>query len=174
MALRSPSKGRRTRRLVVPGSEPIDEKVRWALMRRLIEVLGEEEAETLMDSLPPVVWSQLATKDDLGALEKRLMSTMDTKFTEFKSEIRNEFTEFKSEIRNEFTDFKSEIRGDLGAMKGELTAMEGKWALQLARATRTMVLSFVGVAVAMPPWWPWPKPASSPPEPATLCQRPPC
>ncbi len=155
----------------MPASEPIDEKVRWALMRRLIEVLGEEEAETLMDSLPPVVWSQLATKDDLGALEKRLMFAMDSRFTEFKSEtrneftefksetrneftefkseIRNEFTEFKSEIRNEFTEFKSEIRGDIGAMKGELTAMEGKWALQLARTTRTVVLSFVGVAVAM-------------------------
>ena len=103
-----------------------------------------------------MVWSQLATKDDLGALEKRLMSAMDTRFTEFKSEftefkseIRNEFTDFKSDMRDEFSDFKSEIRGDFGVMKGELTAMEGKWALQLARATRTVVLSFVGVAVAM-------------------------
>ena len=53
-------------------SDPISEKVRWALMRRLIEVIGEEEAETLMESLPPVVWHQIATKDDLAALEDRL------------------------------------------------------------------------------------------------------
>lgn len=129
----------------MPASEPIDEKVRWALMRRLIEVLGEEEAETLMESLPPVVWSQLATKDDLGALEERLMSAMDTKFTEFKSEIRGELTEFKSEIRGEL----GVMKGEFGVMKGELTAIEGRWSLQLARSTRTVVLSFVGVAVAM-------------------------
>ncbi|MCY3862445.1 MAG: DUF1640 domain-containing protein [bacterium] len=104
----------------MPASEPIDEKVRWALMRRLIEVLGEEEAETLMESLPPVVWSQLATKDDLGALEKRLMSAMDTRFSEFKSEIRNEFSEFKSEIRNEFSEFKSEIRNEFSEFKSEI------------------------------------------------------
>ena len=87
MAKRSPSKDRRAGRLVVPASEPISEKVRWALMRRLIEVLGEEEAETLMESLPPVAWSQIATKDDLGELEKRLMSAMDTRFTEFRKRV---------------------------------------------------------------------------------------
>ena len=92
-------------RLVVPASDPISEKVRWALMRRLIEVLGEEEAETLMESLPPVVWTQIATKDDVKALEERL--------------------------------------------RPEFTRLEGEFALQLARSTRTVVLSFVGVAVAM-------------------------
>ena len=107
-------------------------------MRRLIEVLGEEEAETLMESLPPVAWSQIATKDDLGELEKRLMSAMDTRFTEF----RNEFTDFKSEMRDEFTDFKSEIRIELADQRGE-------WKTELARNTRTVVLSFVGVTVAM-------------------------
>ncbi|MCY3888552.1 MAG: hypothetical protein OXG50_01465, partial [bacterium] len=154
----------------MPASEPIDEKVRWALMRRLIEVLGEEEAETLMESLPPVVWSQLATKDDLGALEKRLMSAMDTRFSEFKSDIRNEFSEFKSEIRNEFSEFKSdikseftefksevksefsefksEIRGELTEFRIELADQKGEWKTELARSTRTVVLSFVGVAVA--------------------------
>ena len=79
-------------------SDPIDEKVRWALMRRLIEVLGEEEADTLMESLPPVVWRQLATKDDLALLEKS--------------------------IRAEF-------------------------ALQMARLTRTLVFTFIGISVAM-------------------------
>ena len=137
----------------MPASEPIDEKVRWALMRRLIEVLGEEEAETLMESLPPVVWQNLATKDDLGALEERLMSAMDTRFTEFKSETRNEFTEFKSDIRDEFTEFKSEITNEFTEFKSEikveLADHRGEWKTELARTTRTTVLSFVAVAVTM-------------------------
>ena len=86
-------------------SDPISEKVRWALMRRLIEVLGEEEAETLMESLPPVVWHQIATKDDLAAQEERL--------------------------------------------KAEFVGLKGEIALQIARLTRTMVLTFISVSVAM-------------------------
>ncbi len=89
----------------MPASDPINEKVRWVLMRRLSEVLGEEEAETLMESLPPVVWHQIATKGDLKALEERL----DSRFA----------------------------------------LLRGEFATQMARSTRTVVLSFVGVAVAM-------------------------
>ncbi len=37
----------------MPVSEPIGEERRLALMQRLTEVLGEEEARTLMESLPP-------------------------------------------------------------------------------------------------------------------------
>ncbi|MCY3862443.1 MAG: hypothetical protein OXG67_10835 [bacterium] len=136
----------------MPASEPIDEKVRWALMRRLIEVLGEEEAETLMESLPPVVWHQIATKDDLAALEERLRAEMNTRFAEFKSELaglRGEFAEFKSDIKSEFSEFKSEIRGELTEFRIELADQKGEWKTELARSTRTVVLSFVGVAVAM-------------------------
>ena len=100
----------------MPASEPIGEKVRWALMRRLIEVLGEEEAETLMESLPPVVWQQIATKDDLAALEDSLMAEMNTRF---------------AEVKTEFADQRAEVK------------------TELARNTRTTVLSFVGIAVAM-------------------------
>ena len=146
-------------RLVVSASESIGEKVRWALMRRLIEVLGEEEAETLMESLPPVVWQQIATKDDLlvlkddlAALEERLMSAMDIRFAEFKSEL----AEFKSEVYGEFAalrvesaEFKSEVCGGFAALRVELADQRGEWKAELARNTRTTVLSFVGVAVAM-------------------------
>ena len=142
-------------------------------MRRLIEVLGEEEAETLMESLPPVVWHQIATKDDLAALEERLRAEMNTGFAEFKSEfcgelagLRGEFAEFKSEfkselagLKGEFAEFKSELaglkgefadqRGELTGLKVELADQRGEWKTELARNTRTTVLSFVGVAVAM-------------------------
>jgi len=112
MARRSPSKFSNAGRLVVPASDPINEKVRWVLMRRLSEVLGEEEAETLMESLPPVVWHQIATKGDLKALEERL----DSRFA---------------------------------LLRGEFAELKGEFAMQMARSTRTVVLSFVGVAVAM-------------------------
>lgn len=67
----------------MPASEPIGEERRVALMNRLIDALGEEEARTLMESLPPVSWHDLATKDDIDALEQRLRAEN----KEFRGEI---------------------------------------------------------------------------------------
>lgn len=47
----------------------VDERSRRAMRRRLEEVLGEENATTLMEYLPP---EELATKRDLEGLEQRL------------------------------------------------------------------------------------------------------
>ncbi|MCY4193019.1 MAG: hypothetical protein OXF04_01810 [bacterium] len=127
-------------------SDPISEKVRWALRERLIEVLGEEEAETLMESLPPVVWHQIATKDDLSALEQRLRTEMNGQFAAFKAEVIGEFAAFKSEVVGEFAAFKGEVVGEFAGFKGEV---KGEFALQIARLTRMMVLTFIGVSVAM-------------------------
>lgn len=43
-----------------------NESQRLALMHRLVDVLGEQEAATLMDSLPPYEWPQVATKADVS------------------------------------------------------------------------------------------------------------
>ncbi len=113
-------------------------------MRRLIEVLGEEEAETLMESLPPVVWSQLATKDDLAALENRLRAEMKGEF----ALLRGEFVELKGEltgIDGELT----KIDGKFAGIDGKFAELRGEIALQLARLTRTMVVTYISVSVAM-------------------------
>jgi hypothetical protein len=46
----------------------IDESSRHALFSRLKEVLGKDEASTLMEHLPPVGWADVATKSDLESL----------------------------------------------------------------------------------------------------------
>ena len=43
----------------------IDERARHVLHKRLEEILGPEEAATLMEHLPPVGWADVATKRDL-------------------------------------------------------------------------------------------------------------
>ncbi len=52
------------------------EAERFELREGLRDVLGEGPVTTLMDSLPPMDWHELATKTDLAALEERL----DTRF----------------------------------------------------------------------------------------------
>ena len=47
----------------------LDERARHELHRKLEEVLGADQASTLMEMLPPVGWADVATKRDLDALE---------------------------------------------------------------------------------------------------------
>jgi len=49
----------------------ITEQNRHQLYQRLEEVLGREQAATLMEHLPPVGWADVATKRDLELLELR-------------------------------------------------------------------------------------------------------
>ena len=74
---------------------PASEQKRLALRNRLIEVLGEEEAEVLMESLPPFDWHQLATKDDIkgthkaiDALGENLRTEMDGRFAMVEAEFK--------------------------------------------------------------------------------------
>lgn len=46
-----------------------DDRSRYRMHQRLEEVLGTSEAATLMEPLPPVDWTELATKRDLQQLE---------------------------------------------------------------------------------------------------------
>ena len=50
----------------------VDERARHELHGRLDDVLGREEATTLMSLLPPVGWADVATKHDLDSLRIEL------------------------------------------------------------------------------------------------------
>lgn len=54
----------------------VDDAARYRLFNRLEEVLGPEEALTLMSSLPPFPIEELATKRDLEMLEHRILATI--------------------------------------------------------------------------------------------------
>jgi len=48
----------------------IDERSRHALHQRLEQVLGTDEAGTLMEHLPPVGWGDVATRRDLAMVQR--------------------------------------------------------------------------------------------------------
>ncbi len=56
---------------------PVDDRTRLNLHRKLEAVLGHDDADTLMAHLPPVTWNEVATKDDLRALESVLTARID-------------------------------------------------------------------------------------------------
>lgn len=49
-----------------------DHNDRYRLQQKLEEVLGADEAGTLMTHLPPTPWTRVATKDDTDRLDHRV------------------------------------------------------------------------------------------------------
>ncbi|HEX7131139.1 MAG TPA: hypothetical protein VF228_01105 [Iamia sp.] len=50
---------------------PVTEESRHRLHRKLDQTIGEEDATTLMEHLPPTGWIDIATKQDIQALDVR-------------------------------------------------------------------------------------------------------
>ena len=75
----------------------IDERSRHALFTKLEEVLGSEEATTLMEYLPPVGWAEVATKRDLD----QVAEVMEGKIEATKQELLATFrVELNTQTRN--------------------------------------------------------------------------
>ncbi|MEZ5246294.1 MAG: hypothetical protein R2707_14425 [Acidimicrobiales bacterium] len=51
---------------------PVDENTRLRIRQYLIELMDESAADAMMESMPPIPWTQLATKDDIALLDRRL------------------------------------------------------------------------------------------------------
>lgn len=90
----------------------ITERDRHTLYQRLEQVLGEEEATTLMEHLPPVGWADVATKTDLQNLEYRLEAKFDSKIDRSTLALHREFSAFKDQMRGDFGAFKDEFHRD--------------------------------------------------------------
>jgi hypothetical protein len=76
----------------------ITEESRHRMYQRLEELLGKDEATTLMEHLPPVGWADIATKRDLDHLATsmdlkldHLATSMDLKLENMANILRTEF-----------------------------------------------------------------------------------
>ncbi|WP_419850673.1 hypothetical protein [Candidatus Poriferisocius sp.] len=134
----------------------LSEQKRHLLRNRLIEILGEEEAEILMDSLPPVYWHDLATKADLKATNetieanKAAIEANKAAIEANKKAIEASEQRLRSEMQAGFAGIRTEMNGKFAQVEGEFTKFRGEMALQFAQQTRTMV--FTMLAFAVPTW----------------------
>jgi hypothetical protein len=102
----------------------VDDRTRLNLHQRLTEVLGSEEADTLMSHLPPVTWQEVATKGDLDSL--RVVLTTDLRSAE--AGIRSDMQTMESSIRGDMKAMEASIRSDMKTMetgiRSDMKAME--------------------------------------------------
>ena len=94
----------------------ITEKSRHELYRRLEEILGPDEATTLMEHLPPVGWADVATKDDLHSLETRLEASIHV----LGSDLRTEIAGLASDLRTEMAGLAIDLRTEMANLAIEM------------------------------------------------------
>lgn len=100
----------------------IDERARYELHLKLEEVLGADEAATLMSHLPPVGWADVATKHDLAQLEERVNMRFDM-------------------VDRRFDAMEERFEGKLAQLEGRIYERMAQQSVTFLRAT---VLSIVG------------------------------
>ena len=117
------------------------EMKRLTLYEKLIDVLGEEPAVTLMENLPPGGWDQVASKADLQALKAEVNAKIDTGFAEVNAKMDVGFAKMDGQF--------AEFRGEFAGLRGEMQAMEGRMDRRAGRDIRLVAFMMMGVAVSI-------------------------
>ena len=122
-----------------------NDKARLELHRRLDSVLGAEEASTLMSHLPPVTWDQVATKEDLRALEANLRAEISVSA----SGLRTEMADLRTEVRTELVGVRTEmahLRTDLRTEISDAITRQTRWMLGFALALTSIMITVTRLA----------------------------
>ena len=115
----------------------MSEESRHRLYRRLEDVLGPDEAATLMEHVPPVPAQEQVTREVL----RGELAVFRTEFADFRGDMRAEFAEFQGAMRAEFAEFRGAMRAEFAEFRGEIRAA-------LHDQTRTLLLSLVGLQIS--------------------------
>ncbi len=108
---------------------PVDDRNRLNLLRKLESVLGREEANTLMEHLPPVTWNELATKSDVEVL-------------------RGEMRQMESSLRGDIESIRTELHVGFANMRTEFverTNREIKWLVTFAAGWSSLLIGAVSL-----------------------------
>ena len=121
----------------------VDERSRHELYRRLEEVLGPDAATTLIEHLPPVGWSDVATKGDLAALEQRIdlrFARIDERFNSMEERSNFRFDAADDHLKTVAADLRSAFEHEL---RSQITT--------IMFGLASVVLTMVALAFALRP-----------------------
>mgnify|MGYP006358279645 CR=1 FL=1 len=112
----------------------ITEGERYAVHQRMDEVLGTEEANVLMELLPPVGWGDVATKRDLE---------------NFANQLRIERLKGEASLPAEMNKMEASLRAGIGKVGGETTALRTELATELRHLQTRLIGTILTVATVL-------------------------
>ena len=95
----------------------VDDRNRLNLLRRLQIVLGDVEANTLMEHLPPVTWNHVATIAHVDAVGDRITAELLGRMDQLGAELRSEMTQLRTETRSEMSELWTELRSEMTQLR---------------------------------------------------------
>ena len=101
----------------------VTESERYELYQVLVEKLGAEGAQTLMEHLPPTGWSEVATKHD--------------------------FDHQRALFRADLDQHRAETSAELQELRGEIRASELRLEAKIERGLRLNALTVIGVNASL-------------------------
>lgn len=137
----------------------ITEESRYQLYKKLEGTLGSDDANTLMEHLPPVGWADVATKADLEhhqAMTAARIATLETTMRAEFVQVRGEF----NGLRGEFDQLRSEfngLRGEFNGLRGEFDGLEERLTMRMEKTIaealhRQFVQTIASVAAMLAAW----------------------
>ncbi len=118
---------------------------RAALYASLVDSMGEEAADTLMDQLPPGGWDQMATKDDLAGAELRLQAAFTAAIAETNVKIVESHADLKVSMHKGFAEAAKE-RAEAAKERAEIIKSQAK---QLYVIVATIAAATISIWIAL-------------------------
>ena len=112
----------------------VTESERYELYQVLVEKLGAEGAQTLMEHLPPTGWSDVATKHD---------------FDHQRALFRADLDQHRAETRAQLDQHRAETSAELQELRGEIRASELRLETKIERGLRLNALTVIGVNASL-------------------------
>ena len=121
---------------------------RASLFNTLAELMGAEDAENLVQQLPPGGWDSMATKDDLkvlGATFAAAVAEFRVEVTNARAEDRNAIAEFRVEVTNALAE-AAEERAEIVRSHAELVNSQAR---NLYITVSTICLATISIWIAL-------------------------
>ena len=118
---------------------------RTSMFNTLAEVMGQDDAETLMEHLPPSGWDNVATRDDLRAGLAEITAAMAAGFAQAATE-RTEIIKAMTEGFAQAAVERAEIKAEAALGRAEIIRRQA-WHLYIV--VSTIVAAAVSIWIAL-------------------------
>ncbi len=95
---------------------PIDERLRLDIRQWFTEHMNPDMADAIMEAMPPIDFTDLATRRDLEGSQTLMRGEM----SDLTTQLRGEMSDLRHELRADMADLRTELHTDMTELRHEL------------------------------------------------------